>query len=203
MKRRGEDRFTPWRSDFLAAAGFVGVAGFLLMRMGQLLAYGQWGVAAGALLLSLGMLAAAAWAWRNGMRRWHGAHVERWAIARLAPHLDRAGIAHMAGVRVPGLGDADLVLLRGGVIHTVIEIKSYRRWGRRGDEPHAIHQAARLAQRLGAQQAIVWLPRGTPTLWQRLRLPREDGVMVVFDSPRRLGQRLRGMGTFRRLFVGI
>jgi len=178
-KRR---RFSPWREDFIAAFAIGTVSLFGLYR--GLTSFNMTGTLIG---LSIGVVGGlvSVWAWKNGMRRWYGKHLEGWAIERLSVWLKRKKIVWQAGRMVPGLGDADLI------VHTssgtmIIEIKSWQHWRNQEREAAAYRQAQALAQRLDASSAFIWLPRGRPTFMQRLYAPRSEGVRVVFGNDRKM-----------------
>lgn len=185
------DRFSPFREDFYAAAGFGALAAVALWRA---LVADSLAVSVLGLAVVAGCLAAARWAWRNGMRRWYGKNLERWAVGQLGRLLDRRGIPWEAGRRLRGLGDADVIAhpTKGAV---VVEIKSFERWGAGWLGMPVDRDLAALAQveaqldAVGAIQGYVWLPRGRPTLLQRLflRLARRR-VQVVIGSERRMAR---------------
>lgn len=187
MTSRKPDRgaFRPWRGDFLAAGGFALVGCWMVYRgfAGRSVVSALLGMLFGAT-----MLYSARWAWRNGMQRWHGKSVEAWAVRRLGELLTMDGIAWEAGVVVPGLGDVDLVAhpFNGAV---TVEIKSFETWrggvlgGRCAPrELAAIQQAQAQADRLGAIDCVLWLPRAKPTLLQRVFGIRAPGVRVVLGG---------------------
>jgi len=94
------------------------------------------------------------------------------------------------GVRVHGLGDADLVVRRkADRAVVVVEIKAFVYWKARffglipGDrEGRAFAQVARLGERIKADGALVWLPQGKSSFWQWLFPPKKNGVRVVFGG---------------------
>lgn len=140
------------------------------------------------LLFGVVMFYSSRWAWRNGMRRWHGKSVEAWAVSRLGELLTMDGIAWESGVLVPGLGDVDLVAYPVNGVVTV-EIKSFERWrggvfgGGGSVREHAgLQQARAQADRLGAIDCVLWLPRAKPTLLQRVCGVRASGVRVVLGG---------------------
>lgn len=184
-------RFSPWREDFYAAAGFVVLAAITAW---QAIASGDARLLALGLFVAVAALAAARWVWRNGMRRWYGKDLERWAVGQLGRLLDRRGIAWEAGRLIRGVGDVDLLAspTKGAV---VVEIKSYERWGSgwlgAGSERDlaAIAQVQAQVDSVGAIQGYLWLPRGRPTLLQRLFLGFSRGqVRVVIGSERRMAR---------------
>lgn len=100
-----------------------------------------------------------------------------------------------ANDRLPGCGDVDLWVRRKDGAKLVVEIKSFRRWhggwfgfGLGERERSALAQAGRIAERMGADAAVVWLPQGKPTFWQWLFAPRVGRIKVVFG----------GVGALRR-----
>jgi len=179
QKRR---RFSPWREDFIAAFAIGTLALFGLYR--GLTSFTLTETMIGLLIGFVGGFMA--WlAWKNGMRRWYGKHLEGWAIERLSVWLKRKRIGWHAGEMVPGLGDADLIVhASSGSI--LIEIKSWQRWKNGEREAAAYRQAQALAQRLDAAHAFIWLPRGRPTFMQRVYAPRFEGVRVVFGNDRKM-----------------
>lgn len=185
------DRFSPWREDFYAAAGFLLLGGFSVWRV--FVAH-AWGVRALGLLVAAACLAAARWAWRNGMRRWYGKHMEQWAVRQLGRLLDGRGIKWEAGRRVRGLGDVDfLAHPTAGAV--VVEIKSFERWGKGWlglpveRDLAAIAQTEAQMDAVGAIQGYLWLPRGRPSLLQRFFLGFSRGrVIVVLGSERRMAR---------------
>jgi len=181
-KRLKKKRFSPWREDFIAAAAFAVLGLFGLYRGLSSLTLNS---ALIGVLISLVCGFMAWWAWKNGMRRWYGKHLEEWAIDRLSVWLKRKRIDWQAGRMVPGLGDADVVVYASSG-PLVIEIKSWQRWNNREREAAAYQQAQALSQRLNAAHAFIWLPRGRPTFMQRLYAPRHEGIRVVFGNDRKM-----------------
>lgn len=188
---KSRPRFSPWREDFYAAAGFAGLGAVAVWRA---VASGEAAVAVLGLTVAAGCLAAARWAWRNGMRRWYGKDLEQWAIEQIGRLLDRRGIPWEAGRLVRGIGDVDLLAIptKGAV---VVEIKSYERWGTgwlgRASERDlaAIAQVQAQVDSTGAIQGYLWLPRGRATLLQRLFLRHSGGqVRVVVGSERQMAR---------------
>lgn len=188
---RKPDRFSPWREDFYAAAGFALLGAIAVWRT---LVVGSWGAGVLGLAVAAGCLAAARWAWRNGMRRWYGKNLERWAVGQLGRLLDRRGIPWEADRLLRGLGDADIIAhpTNGAV---VVEIKSFERWGTGWLGMPTERDLAALAQveaqinAIGAIHGYVWLPRGRPTLLQRLLLRFvKRRVQVVIGSERRMAR---------------
>lgn len=191
--KRQARRFTPWRGDFLAS-GILSVLGAWALWRG--VSSGK----AGSFLIGVGfaavLLVLARNYWRSGYRRWYGHDLERWAIERIGQLLDRKHVPWRAGEQVPGLGDADLIVeARKG--RALVEIKSLQKWsqsvfaGCGPRERAAIAQAALLRERVGAERAYVWLPRGRPTLLQRVFGAGGTGVRVVFGDERVMWRRLR------------
>lgn len=190
--RRRRRAFSPWRADFLTAYAAGGLAAFALVR--GLASQTPTGVVVGAgLALALGWFASESW--RTGRSRWYGQRVEAWAVEQAGRLLDRRGLAWTAGRYVPGIGDIDLEV-RGNKSTVVVEIKSFNRWhqsllrlGHR--ERKAIEQVKRQTEAVGADVAVIWLPRGTPTLWQRILGAGAGQVRVLFGSPSCLARKLR------------
>lgn len=193
--------FTPWREDFVGAAMLGSAACYAAYR----------GLTAGtmrdtAIGLAIATVAGAVahLAWRNGMARWYGKHLEEWAVARLGGQLDRRNIRWETGRWVPGYGDADLIAhASNGLV--MVEIKSFQRWrhsltaGASERDLAAYSQAAGTADMLGAVAAFIWLPRGRPTLMQRFIAPRKSGVMVVFGNDRVMYRRIKRFHKLRLL----
>lgn len=205
MARRPARRFAPWRADFLAAAllALVGAAalwgGLTTMRPGAI-ALGV-GVA---VVCGLG----ARRAWQHGYRRWYGKELEAWAVGLARARLDRKRIRYEAGRWVPGHGDVDL-LIHGLEGSCVVEIKSFERWNQRwflrGErEERALLQAQGLQEAVGAQAALVWLPRGRRTLLQWFLGSGGHGVRVVFGDERKLIRvTRRAIGRLNRPLDGL
>lgn len=194
LKKRGRKSkaFRPWQSDFLVAYGAAALAAYALIR--GVSSQSAQGVLAGA-----GLAAALGWFaihnWRSGRNRWYGQRVEAWAVEQVGNLLTRRGLPWESGRWLPGVGDVDLVVQgKRGV--TVVEVKSFNRWGRGlfqvgQREVAALEQARRQAEVIGADTAIVWLPRGRPTFGQRVFGAGSGGVRVVFGSPAALANKLR------------
>lgn len=185
--------FAPWRGDFVLAACSVGLAIFAM--------YGgvRSGTAAGT-AVGVGFAGLLAYAarrlWMSGYRRWFGANVEQWAIAELGKRLDRKRITWTANARFPGVGDIDVLVEKGPGRRAIVEIKSFVHWeqslGRLGArEKAAIEQAGRQAAVAGAAQITVWLPRGRPTLLQRVFGAGRGDVRVVFGGAHRVARRIK------------
>lgn len=192
LRHRPAQRFTPWRSDFIAA-GLLALAGAgaLLGAVTRL--------SGGSIVAGLGMAAVcflgARSAWRTGMRRWHGQGVERWAVEAATALMDRRRIRYETGRWVPGHGDVDLLILgaKGGC---VVEIKSFERWSQslftRGErERAAIAQVEGLCDTLGTGAGLIWLPRGRPTALQRLLGAGSHRARVVFGNERAVIRRAK------------
>lgn len=190
-----EDRdFKPWAAQQKKGYTWLAV-GVTTVIAGFLLPWGDWTwwmLALGVAVSLIGVMHL-----KRSMVRAFGKEVEaiwtRRAVAKLGGDFD---IRH--GVRVPGMGDADLVVLNHrSQKGTVVEIKAFVRWKTRffglwvGDrEKAAIAQATRLRERLGAHGAVVWLPNGRRTFWQWLFAPQYPGVKVVFGGTRALRRAL-------------
>lgn len=194
--------FRPWRSDFRAAFLLAGLAGWFFWRVltGHSAMSAVIGLAFGGV-----MLLAARWAWRNGMRRWHGKAVEQWAVERLGRLLDARHIPWRSGALVRGVGDVDFVATTtSGVV--VVEIKSFESWrggwlvkpGER--EQHAVAQVNRQCAALDAALGYVWLPRGRATVMQRLFGVRCLGVPVVLGGEWVMMSRIRKHHSSRQSF---
>jgi len=186
-RQRGNTAFAPWRQEFRYAAVLAGLA---VVAAWQGLSSGRLATVAAGLVLSVAFTIGARYAWASGRRRWYGKHVEEWAVAELIAQLGRwRKIRCDAGVLVPGHGDADLLVTGKKGARCLVEVKSYNRWyqgfwsmGAR--ERRSIAQALDLAQALGCDEAVVWLPRGRPTGIQRIGLGRgKGGVKVMFGNP--------------------
>lgn len=188
-KRRA---FRPWRADFMVAHAAGALGAYALIK--GLASQTPTGVVVGAgLALALGWIAVDRW--RDARRRWYGQHVEAWAVGQVGRLLDRRGITWVSGHYIPGLGDIDL-LVRGKRATAAVEIKSFNRWrqglfqvGRR--EQAALEQVQRQAEAVGAEKALVWLPRGRPSLGQRIFGAGSRQIRVVFGSPSALAKKLR------------
>lgn len=190
---RGKRRaFTPWRGDFLTAYAAGALAAYALVR-------GVSSQSAAGVLAGIGLAAALGWfaigTWRTGRNRWYGQRLEAWAVGQVGRLLDRRGVTWVAGHYVPGLGDIDL-LVQGRKSAVVVEIKSFNRWhqglfriGHR--ERAAIEQVKRQVLAMDAGAAMIWLPRGVPTVWQRIFGAGSGQVRVVFGSPSCLARKLR------------
>lgn len=191
-RRKGRTRFRPWRADFITAYFAAALGAFALVR--GLASQTPTGVVAG-----IGLATALGWiavnAWRDARRRWYGQAVEAWAVSQVGRLLDRRGIRWEAGRFIPGVGDVDL-LVRGKRDSVTVEVKSFNRW-RQGfmrvgpRERAALEQARRQAEAVGAGTSLVWLPRGTPTLLQRVFGAGTRDTRVVFGSPVVLARKLR------------
>lgn len=191
-RRTARREFKPWRAQFLTAYCAAGLAVYALVR-------GVSSQTPTGALVGVGLAAALAYAavdsWRSARSRWYGQHVEAWAVDQVGRLLDRRGVPWVAGHYVPRLGDIDL-MVRGKKATAVVEIKSFNRWrqglfqvGKR--ERAALDQAARQADAVDADAALVWLPRGRPTLGQRIFGAGTRQVRVVFGPPSRLARTLR------------
>lgn len=191
-RHRSRRAFNPWRADFLTAYAAAGLAAYALIR-GVLLQTPTGMLAGAGLAAALGWFAVTSW--RTARSRWYGQQLEAWATDQVGRLLDRRKVSWVAGHYVPGLGDIDL-MVQGKKATAVVEIKSFNRWhqglfriGRR--EQAAIEQAGRQLETVGADLAMVWLPRGRPTLGQRIFGAGTRHVRVVFGPPSRLARKLR------------
>jgi len=178
-------RFSPWREDFIVAFFFGGMALFCVWRAGASIIVGNGSAAGMGLLFAAGSALACVWAWKNGMRRWYGKHLEQWATDRLSVHLKRKRMTWQAGRMVGGLGDAD-VLVETSSGPVLIEIKAWQRWKNGDRERAGCQQALALVHSLNACAGFIWLPRGRPTFMQRMYAPRYEGIKVVFGNERKM-----------------
>lgn len=190
--------FRPWERDRRRGVRLVlaGLALGLLAGLAFASGLGVWSALPG--LIALAFLGAGANALKRAANRAFGKHFEGEWTARAIRDLGNE-FSTRANVRAAGGGDADLIVTRladRAVI--VVEIKSFRYWkapffglfpGER--ERKSIAQARRLSSLTGATAAVVWLPQGSPTIWQRLFPPRREGVRVIFGGTGPLRRRLR------------
>lgn len=148
--------FRPWRQDFYGA--------FFIACLILIFLHGKWTILM--YLLQLIMLAAAWLLLKSGLIRLYGYKTEQRALKGLRARLPDVQI----NVPVSGAGDIDALYVRGSVC-AAIEIKSWRTWqiknGWNRSTPDnrtkkAVGQIKRLAERVKANQSIVWLPKATP-----------------------------------------
>lgn len=185
-KNPSTNKFRPWREDFIAAYFFFAVAAFALWRIFVLQSISTTVMG---LAFAGGFAYAGVWAWKNGMRRWYGKSLEGWAIERLSALLYAKRIPYRTNEMVAGVGDVDFIAhTKKGLV--VVEIKAFEKWSQNPfvgkanapREQQAFAQTAQQVERLGAVAGFIWMPRGRPTLLQRLVTPRCDGVKVIMGS---------------------
>lgn len=177
-------KFKPWRAEFyysaLYAAASVGVLILSAQAFTESMPRAFFGACVAAGLAGLSRLA-----WSDGQARWYGASLERWGVARCRPQLERLGFSVGAGVRVVGLGDADLVVTNPkNNVSCVVEIKAFEIPDDR--VLAAAEQARRVGDRLRAEHAVVWLPRGRRNWRDWFGTSCRAGVPVVKGDSRKL-----------------
>ena len=182
--------FTPWKGDQLRAALLLFFAPSILALSAYLVPeFRLYAAAAAALSLLLG------WRIRSRVQaRQHGQEIEATFSSRAIPELEKAGF-HVESGRMTRIGDVDLVVRRAGWCAT-IEIKSYRYWrGRlrdRARQRKARVQARSQKEALGADLAVIWLPKGWPTRLTRVLnwLWPERNPIVVMGTARWLAKEI-------------
>lgn len=137
------------------------------------------------LVLAAGLAILARYTWRKSCRRIYGISIER-ASTRDALHLAPwYGLVSEANLLIPGRGDVDLALSRGG-LYAAVEIKSFRYWGAKQERcMHAIQQAHRNSAAIRGVLAVVWLPNAKTRFW-RSNCFRHEGALVVLGGVKRL-----------------
>ncbi len=172
--------FTPWKGDQLRAALLLFCAPPILALSAYLVPdIRLYAAAAAALSLLLG------WRIRSRVQaRQHGQEIEATFSSRAIPELEKAGFTVESG-HLTRYGDIDLIVRRAGWCAT-IEIKSFRFWrGRLRDQARqrkARVQARRQKEALGADLAVIWLPKGWPTWLTRVMnwlLPERNPIVVM------------------------
>ncbi len=182
--------FTPWKGDQRRAALLLFFAPSILALSAYLVPELRlYAAAAAALSLLLG------WRIRSRVQaRQHGQEIEATFSSRAIPELEKAGFYVESG-RMTRFGDVDLVVRRAGWCAT-IEIKSYRYWrGRlrdRARQRKARVQARSQKEALGADLAVIWLPKGWPTWLTRVLnwLWPERNPIVVMGTARWLAKEI-------------
>lgn len=179
-------------ADFAVAVATASLSVYALARGLAIATPGS--VLTGATLSAVLMYAARR-AWVSARSRWYGQDVEKWAVGRIGKILDRRGQEWRSGMLVRGLGDVDL-WVRGRRGTSVVEIKAFRVWRQSvfqlgSREARALEQAQRQLQAVGADRAYVWLPRGRPTLTQRIFGAGKGQVRVLFGSPAAVARKVR------------
>lgn len=182
--------FTPWKGDQLRAALLLFFAPSILALSAYLVPeFRLYAAAAAALSLLLG------WRIRSRVQaRQHGQEIEATFSSRAIPELEKAGFYVESG-RMTRFGDVDLIVRRAEWCAT-IEIKSYRYWrGRlrdRGRQQKARAQARRQRSAIGADIAVIWLPKAWPNWLTRLLnwLKPERDPVIVMGSARWLAKSL-------------
>lgn len=137
---------------------------------------------------------------RNAARKF-GKHFEVQWVRQAAHDLQSLPLRLTPNLGVAGLGDVDLFvehLHKSGEVRfrTVVEIKSFILWksyffgvflGQR--ERDAVAQVRGLQSRLKADKAIIWLPQGRLSLWQRtFGGARKGAVHIVAGDTRKLAK---------------
>lgn len=189
--------FAPWIKDQRQAmlsgtvgAGLLGMAALPFIQPqlppAWIIGFGLAGVVA---------VAHSARLFRRSKSRAFGKFLESRYIPRAIGELSRHGLHAKANVMVNGLGDVDMVVMGNSYQAVVVEIKSFRRWGQfffipGKRERQAIQQVRRQQAALRAYQAVIWLPQGQPTLFQRLLGPSSGGVRIVFGREDKLAKEL-------------
>jgi len=172
--------YTPWRGDQKRAALLLFFAPPILALCAFLVPEVRlYAACAAGLSVLLG------WRIRSRVQaRQHGQEIEATFSSRAIPELERAGFTVESG-RMTRFGDVDLIVRRAGWCAT-IEIKSFRYWrGRlrdRGRQRKARIQARRQKEALGADLAVIWLPKGWPTWLTRVLnwlWPERDPIVVM------------------------
>lgn len=182
--------FTPWKGDQRRAALLLFFAPSILALSAYLVPeFRLYAAAAAALSLLLG------WRIRSRVQaRQHGQEIEATFSSRAIPELEKAGFYVESG-RMTRFGDVDLIVRRAEWCAT-IEIKSYRYWrGRlrdRGRQQKARAQARRQRSAIGADIAVIWLPKAWPNWLTRLLnwLKPERDPVIVMGSARWLAKSL-------------
>ena len=172
--------FTPWKGDQRRAALLLFCAPPILALSAYLVPdIRLYAAAAAALSLLLG------WRIRSRVQaRQHGQEIEATFSSRAIPELEKAGFTVESG-HLTRYGDIDLIVRRAGWCAT-IEIKSFRFWrGRLRDQARqrkARVPARRQKEALGADLAVIWLPKGWPTWLTRVMnwlLPERNPIVVM------------------------
>lgn len=182
--------FTPWKGDQRRAALLLFFAPSILALSAYLVPeFRLYAAAAAALSLLLG------WRIRSRVQaRQHGQEIEATFSSRAIPELEKAGFYVESG-RMTRFGDVDLIVRRAEWCAT-IEIKSYRYWrGRlrdRARQRKARVQARSQKEALGADLAVIWLPKGWPTWLTRVLnwLWPERNPIVVMGTARWLAKEI-------------
>lgn len=172
--------FTPWRGDQKRSFLLLYFFPPLLATTAYMLPEARY-YAAGAAVLS----ALLGWRLRDRVKaRQHGQEIEATFVARAIPELERAGFRVATG-RMTRVGDIDLIVTRPGWTATV-EIKSFRYWrGRLRDRSRqqlARTQARKQRAAIGADIAVIWLPKAWPNWLTRVLnwlMPERDPVIVM------------------------
>jgi Holliday junction resolvase-like predicted endonuclease len=189
----GKHAFEPWRHNLRRRNFFIGAlaaatanAALPIVDLGL-----QVNVILCAALASL-----AAHHHRRAYARQHGQAVEAKYGQLAKDRLESDGYNVVLGQRLHSGGDVDLVARKDGIV-AVVELKSFRYWGARGQdgrrEKKAVEQVIRQQEALSAKAALIWLPMATPTLWQLIwgYSFGGQGVGVVRGGARHLSRAIR------------
>lgn len=195
VRRRRRRVFAPWRQEFR----YAGVLALLaVVAIWQGMGSGRLITTVVGIVVAALLAIGARYCWQSGMRRWYGKRVESWAVAEVASQLKRhRRVRCETQVPVPGQGDADLVVTGRRKLRCLVEVKAFNAWNQGwwsigARESSALLQAADLARSLGCTEVIVWLPRGRPSLVQRIGLCKgKNGVKVAFGAPVIFATRLK------------
>lgn len=196
--RQAPADFAPWKADRGKARRWRLFSGVLMVAAALFAAYGKV-----VPTICCAVLVPVFWGFSEHLqdrarRREFGKDFEGVFIARAARLMADRGIPCSANVLIEGLGDVDMVAVAGGE-KTTIEIKSFRYWEQfafllGGRERKAVRQARAQKDALDAKRAVVWLPQGRASVWQRIFGSRYRGVQVVFGDEKALVRAVGGAG---------
>lgn len=190
-------KFEPWKADRVFGVKLAACGLFSALVAAGFAFNGYNWASLGFALLALVLAKAGINRCRRASNREFGKVFEEEFIERAAHELIEHGLTPRSNVMARGIGDIDLVVYNGNN-RIPVEVKSFRKWNQflvfNGErEKRALIQADRQRRVLKADQGIVWLPQGRPTLLQRIFGVGSNNVSVVFGNERALVRAVKRM----------